>query len=142
MPDADDVFLCNDSIEHVRTLYRKGADVAIGGMLRADKEVHYITNFKTPRQSRGGNVWQHLRTFRKYLFDRIDPSDFKVDGMWIHHTEDWAFMLPIAEMSACPKVIEKIIYLYDPSSFKQILSKNERECLIGRIMEKRSYRRK
>lgn len=142
MPDADDVFLCNDSIEHVQTLYRKGADVAIGGMLRADKEVHYITNFKTPRQNRGGNVWQHLRTFRKYLFDRIVPSDFKVDGMWIHHTEDWAFMLPIAEMSACPKVIEKIIYLYDPSSFKQILSKNERECLIGRIMEKRSYRRK
>lgn len=141
MPDADDAFLVNDAIGYVKSLYESGADMAIGGMLRTDKETYYQIDFESPRQNRGGNVWQPLRTFRKYLFDRIPPSDLKINGDWVPHTEDWALMLPMSEMALHPAYMTRIIYLYEPSSLKQILSKDEREALIGQIIAKPAHRR-
>ena len=99
MPDADDALIRPDAVAYVKDVYAKGADLAVGGILRMDKAVFYSANFHNPRSARGGNVWQPLRTFKKLLFDRINPDDLKVNGEWVPHTEDWAFMLPMAEMA-------------------------------------------
>jgi glycosyltransferase involved in cell wall biosynthesis len=139
MPDADDAFICDDAIAYLKLAYVHGADLAIGGLMRTDKEAKYPANFREPRRNRGGNVWQPLRTFRKYLFDRISPEDLKVDGEWVPHTEDWAFMLPIAEMATAPVQFERTFYLYEPSPLKQSLAKDEREALVAKIVSKPSY---
>ncbi|MGP8125193.1 MAG: glycosyltransferase, partial [Nitrososphaerales archaeon] len=141
MPDADDALLYRDAIEYVKSQYTRGADLAIGGLLRTDRQVFYPANFDSPRASRGGNVWQPLRTFRKYLFDGISVNDLKVDGVWVPHTEDWAIMLPMAEQAVRPIQFGRTIYLYEPSSLKDSLSKEEREALIARIVDKSPYRR-
>lgn len=139
MPDADDSFISDDAISHVKQAYRNGADMGVGGALRTDKEVCYQADFHRPRKNRGGNVWQPLRTFRKHLFDRIRLEDLEVDGEWVPHTEDWALMLPMAEMARSPVQFGRTIYLYDPSPLKQALAKDERESLISRIVGKPSY---
>jgi len=139
MPDADDTLIGSDAVTYVKSMYEQGADLGIGGLLRTDKEVNYQANFDHPRLRRGGNVWQPLKSFRKHLYDRVRPEDLKVDGEWVPHTEDWAFMLPMAEMAEKPVQFQRIIYLYEPSPLKQTLAKEERESLIAKMVSKPSY---
>ena len=108
--DAADALIGEHVLERVRAEYRDGADVTVGSMLRLDKEAFYPPNFDNPRRW-DSNVWQHLRTFRKRLFDAIDVEDLKIDGEWIDLAADWAFMVPIVEMASSPRHIEEPLYL-------------------------------
>jgi hypothetical protein len=87
-------------------------------MLRADKQAEYVVDFKNPRENRGGNVWLHLRTYRKYLYDKIPKDYFQIGGKWIKHSEDGAFMVPIVELAKNPVYIKDTIYFYGPSEDK------------------------
>ena len=78
--------------------------LTVGSMLRPDKEARYAVNLDRPSWW-DSNVWQHLRSFRKRLFDAIDVEDMKLDGEWIELAADWAFMVPIVEMAASPRHI-------------------------------------
>ena len=69
--DADDALLGDRVLERLAEEYEGGADVTVGSMLRTDKVVEYPVCFDRPRERRGGNVWQHLRSLRKRLFDAI-----------------------------------------------------------------------
>jgi glycosyltransferase involved in cell wall biosynthesis len=137
--DADDALLRNDVLEVVKREYDLGADVTVGSMLRVDKEKEYLVDFTNPRENRGGNVWQHLRTFKKYLFDRIREEDLKIDGKWENTATDWLFMLPIVEMATNPKHIKKKLYYYNPGPEKESRRKI-REDIISKIIEKSSYK--
>ena len=108
--DAADALIGEHVLERVRAEYRDGADVTVGSMLRLDKEAFYPPNFDNPGRW-DSNVWQHLRTFRKRLFDAIDVEDLKIDGEWIDLAADWAFMVPIVEMASSPRHIEEPLYL-------------------------------
>ena len=66
--DADDALAGPSVLNRVKDEYDNGADLTVGSMLRLDKEADYPVDFEEPR-SWGSNVWQHLRTFKKYLFD-------------------------------------------------------------------------
>ena len=138
--DADDALIGTDALARVKREYDAGADVTVGSMLRLDKEANYVPNFDNPRSNRGGNVWQHLRTFRKRLFDAISVDDLKLDGQWIDIANDWAFMLPIVEMAARPVHIPDCLYLHDPTSPKDDVLR-EREANIKRIIVMPSYSR-
>ena len=85
--DADDALLGRQVLDRVRAEYEAGADATVGSMLRLDKEVVYPVNFQESRSWRS-NVWQHLRTFRKHLFDAIDVEDLKLDGAWTDLAND------------------------------------------------------
>ena len=100
--DGDDALIGERVLGRVRAEYEDGADVTVGSMLRLDKEASYPVDFDNPR-SWGSNVWQHLRTFKKRLFDAIDVEDLKLDGEWIDLANDWAFMVPIVEMAKQPQ---------------------------------------
>lgn len=141
MLDADDALIGKDALSKVRSRYLNGADLTVGTMIRTDKYREYPVDFKTPRLSRGGNVWQHLRTFRKYLFDSIQEEDLKIQGRWIDEADDWAYMIPMVELSEHPQVIQDIIYFYEPSPEKELRDKNLYEETIAKIVSKRSYRR-
>jgi 2-polyprenyl-3-methyl-5-hydroxy-6-metoxy-1,4-benzoquinol methylase len=136
--DLDDALIGTDALSKVKEAYDNGADVTVGSMIRTDKQTEYPVNFKNPRVNRGGNVWQHLRTYRKYIYDSVPKGYFKVDGDWVKHSEDWAFMIPIVELANNPVEIKQRIYFYEPSENKLERAVQDREMLIAKIMAKPS----
>lgn len=141
MVDADDALIGADALSKVRERYRRGADITVGTMIRADKFKKYPVDLDSPRANRGGNVWQHLRTFKKYLFDAIAEDDLKIDGEWVEDADDWAYMIPMVEMAENPQLLEEIVYFYEPSPGKDTRSVARREDIIGKILAKVPYRR-
>ncbi len=139
MVDADDALATNDALKRILVEYSNGADVTVGSMLRTDKPSYYPVYFSNPRLNKGGNVWQHLRSFKKYLFDAINPDDLKIAGQWIDQAEDWAYMLPIVEMSSNPKQVTESIYFYEPSKDKVTRDRERYEKIIGEIVGKNKY---
>ena len=107
-------------------------------MLRTDKTVSYPVCFDNPRRNRGGNVWQHLRSFRKRLFDAIPDEDLRLDGEYIDLANDWAYMLPIVEMAKHPVHIEEPLYLHEPSGAGKGADRAVRDEVIARIVAKPS----
>jgi SAM-dependent methyltransferase len=141
MVDADDALISTNALSRVWMRYQNGADLTVGTMIRTDKYKEYPVNFKNPRFNRGGNVWQHLRTFRKYLFDSISKEDLMINGKWIEKAEDWAYMVPMVEMANHPEVIHDILYFYEPSPEKKLEDKIAYEGTIGKIISKRPYKK-
>lgn len=132
--DMDDALASPDALKIVLERHRSGADLTVGSMVRTDKKVSYPANFNRPRANRGGNVWQHLRSFRKHLFDRIPVEDVKPGGEWVELANDWSFMLPMTELARKPEQIEEVIYLHEPStSPRPIAEVMNRETVISRI---------
>ena len=72
--DADDALIGDRVLERLAMEYERQADVTVESMLRTDKAADYPVRFDRPRDRRGANVWQHLRSFRKRLFDAIPDS--------------------------------------------------------------------
>ena len=136
--DADDAMIGEHVLERVQAEYADGADATFGSMLRVDKEAFYPPNFDNPRWW-NSNVWQHLRTFRKRLFDAIDVEDLRIDEEWIDISTDWAFMVPIIEMASSPRHILEPLYLYEPANPKTDDSRRERDAVIVRILAKPPY---
>ena len=136
--DADDALIGDDVLLRLAAEYRAGADVTVGSMLRTDKSVDYPVCFEQPRKHRGGNVWQHLRSFKKRLFDAIPDEQLRLDGDYVDLANDWAYMLPIVELAAHPRHIETPLYLYEPSiGSGSPASRTERDAVIARIVEKK-----
>ena len=138
--DADDALIGNRVVDRVLEEYADGADATVGSMLRLDKEKDYPVKFDNPRWW-DSNVWQHLRTFRKRLFDAIDVEDFKINSEWVDLATDWAFMVPIIEMASCPRHIPEALYLYEPAAPKDDRGRRERASVIAQILAKQPYPR-
>ena len=85
-----------------------------------------------------------LRTFKKWLWDEIDPKDFLMpDGEWIRRGTDLAFMFPMLEMAGPKKVrfIKKILYYYNVyGQQKQGLLKHEKMS-VKNTRRKKPYER-
>lgn len=89
------------------------------------------------------SVWSasHFRTFKKWLWDKIDPSDFLMpDGSWIKRSTDRAFMYPMLEMSGKKHVrfIKDIIYHYNVYGQQRKTHEIEMSAL-RHIISKRPY---
>ncbi len=136
--DADDFLISNFVVSHLIEQYNTGIQVTIGSTLRKQKGIlPFVPNFSRPRNMQGGDVWMHLRSFRKYLFDRISYQDFLDDqGEWIDKFNELTFMIPIAEMTQSPKFINWPIYYYDPihlrTSEHYQLNKQTLELMISK----------
>ena len=133
---ADDALIGERVLDRLAVEYERGADVTVGSMLRTDKAADYPVCFDRPRERRGGNVWQHLRSFRKRLFDAIPDDALRLDGGYVDVATDWAFMLPIVEMAEHPVHIAEPLYLYEPSGVGKGAERTEREATIARIVAK------
>ena len=136
--DADDALIGNQVLLRLATEYHRGADVTVGSMLRTDKMANYPVRFDRPREHRGGNVWQHLRSFRKRLFDAIPDDALRLDGEYIDLGNDWAYTLPIVEMAKRPVHIAEPLYLHEPSETgRDPAGRLLREKAIARIVAKK-----
>lgn len=136
--DADDALIGGHVLERVWAEYADGADATVGSMLRLDKNASYQANFDNPRQW-NSNVWQHLRTFKKRLFDAISVEDLKINGEWIDLAADWAYMVPIIEMASSPRLIPDLLYLYEPAVPKDASVRMQRNRIIEVILSKTPY---
>ena len=135
--DADDALIGDGVLSRLAAEYERGADVTVGSMLRTDKAADYPVCFDRPREHRGGNVWQHLRSFRKRLFDAIPDDALRLDGEYVDLANDWAFMLPIVEMARNPVHVTEALYLYESSGIgKDAAGKAAREETVARLVAK------
>jgi hypothetical protein len=155
--DADDALIGRNVLKNLIEKYTFfEADVVVGKMFRTDKlhaHYKYVPNFVNPRLT-GGNVWQHLRSFRKYLFDSLSFEDLKISAfpdsnMDLHesnrfsnrrkfpeHCWDFAYMVPIVEMSQSPMIINHFNVLHDRTTVNTPEIKAIKEAEIGEILNK------
>lgn len=153
--DGDDALLGNDVLQDIVNRYEHmNSDVVIGKMYRTDKFTafyKYTPNFLNPRLY-GGNVWQHLRTFKKYLFDSLSIYDLKLkennsneintqlklksENKWIEYCVDYAYMIPIVEMSKNPQIIDRFNYFHDRSTLNTAELRDKKDQIISKILAK------
>ena|GEM_PF-426162 len=134
--DLDDALIGPGVLDRLGTEYQAGADATVGSMLRTDKHTKYPIDLEHPRRARGGNVWQHLRSFRKRLFDAIPDHELRVRNEYPRIAVDWSFMLPIVEMARRPVHITEPLYLYEPSGMGKGADRTAREAEISFIVSR------
>jgi len=132
--DADDCLIGSGVLDILETEYADGADMTVGSMCRTDKKAYYPACFEQPRTHRGGNVWQHLRSFRKSLFEAIPDEYLRLDGNYVELASDWALMLPMAELAVSPRWIEHTLYLHEPGGARDAATIQQRELVIAALM--------
>ena len=147
MLDGDDALIGNTVLTTILQKYAAyNADVAIGRFhqtYRIQPHYRYPTDFINPRKT-GGNVWQHLKTFKKYLFDSIPLPYFKhkeatenlYESKWLQTCDDFAFMVPIVEMSKQPILLDEICYYYERDYEKRNDNRSIKEECIAEILTK------
>lgn len=133
--DADDALIGDRVLGRLHDVYAGGADLTVGAMLRTDKEITYEVRFDNARRRpSGGCVWQHLRSFRKHLFDRVPDNALKLGGRYIEVAQDWAFMLAMVEVAQHPVALADKLYLYEPWGEGKGDQRAWREQTIGCIV--------
>lgn len=147
MLDGDDALIGNSVITTIAEKYDAyNADFAVGSFhqtYRIQPHYRYPVDFTNPRKS-GGNVWQHLKTFKKYLFDSVPLTYFKhsVEGeklyesKWLQTCDDFAFMVPIVEMSQQPIQLHDINYYYERDYETRNDDRDIKEKCIADILTK------
>jgi len=155
--DADDALIGKNALKNIAEKYSYwGADVVVGKMYRTDK-IHahykYTPNFINPRLY-GGNVWQHIRSFKKYLFDSLSFDDLKIENKQQQNDDiflskrfshkmifpencwDFAYMVPIVEMSENPMCINHFNIYHDRTTKNTTKIKQLKESIICEILSK------
>jgi 2-polyprenyl-3-methyl-5-hydroxy-6-metoxy-1,4-benzoquinol methylase/glycosyltransferase involved in cell wall biosynthesis len=139
--DADDCLIGTEVLEILDAEYICGADMTVGSMCRTDKNAHYPACFEQPRAHRGGNVWQHLRSFKKSLFEAIPDDYLRLDGEYVDQASDWALMLPMTELAVSPRWIEQRLYLHEPSGARDPRTIQRRESVIAALIAREPLHR-
>jgi len=133
--DLDDALIGPGVLTRLAREYASGADLTVGSMFGTDKGRHYTPDFADPR-GRASNLWQHLRSFKKRLFDAIPPEAFRLDGRWIDEAYDWAFMVPLVELAVSPRYVPEELYYYEPTGPKSSADRERRDAIIADILAK------
>ena len=134
--DADDHLIGCQVLNRLAEEYDRGADLTVGSMLRTDKRASYPVRLDMPRCHRGGNVWQHLRSFRKRLFDALPDAKLQIDGSFVELASDWAFMLPMVEAAQKPVWIKEPLYMHEPGEDRNPARAKTREQVIAQLIER------
>lgn len=111
--DLDDALMSPRVSARLMQAVTEGADVVNGGMFRPDKPLQlYEPDYRQPRAKGGGNVWSHLRGFRKRLFDALPRQYLEHHGTWVDDVTDYAVMLPLCELTRQPTFIGDLFCYY------------------------------
>ena len=134
--DMDDSLIGSQVLQELAQAHDNGADLTVGSMVRTDKPADYKACFGDLGAARGGNVWQHLRSFRKRLFDGIPDWRLRLDGKYVEICVDWAFMIPMVERATAPRYLPSKLYYYESSGLGKAGQIAARESAIARIMKR------
>lgn len=135
--DLDDALLDNKIVSKLKTKLKEGNDVIHGGMFRPNKPLKiYKAEYVNCREKRGGNVWMHLRAFKKSLYEKIPESELKINDQWIKDCTDFATMIPLVEKSSKPIFIPEYWYLHENSIERSLELNGSRKNIIDQIVNK------
>jgi hypothetical protein len=135
--DLDDALISRSAVRRLREARDAGRDVVLAAMFRPDKPCKlYRPDFAAPRARWGGDVWIHLRAFRKRLFDAVPDDALQLDGEWIAHCTDYATMIPIVELARNPVYLPEYLYHHERSTPRTPALRAEKDALIRRILAK------
>lgn len=139
--DLDDALMDASVVSRLRAAHRDGHDVVLGTCFRPDKPLQlYEPDVASPRSSWGGEVWPHLRSFRKRLFDVVPDAYFQLDGAWVEECTDYATMVPIVELARRPLVIPEYLYFHERSTPRTPQARARKDEIIRRILDKPTLR--
>ena len=111
--DLDDVLMSPDAVSCLLAAQAAGADMINGVMFRPDKPLQvYLPNYENARSLGGGNLWAHLRGFRKQLFDALPRDYLQRNGVWLEEVTDYGIMLPLSELAKQPCFIGNLYCYY------------------------------
>ncbi len=145
--DTDDALIGQNALLDIQKKYEMwGVDCTCGRVhqtYRIQPEYRYPVDFLNPRE-RGGNVWQHTKTFKKYLFTSIPLNYFLKESFlskisersWYEKCDDFAMMIPIVEMSKSPYQMDFINYYYERDYDKRDMDRELKNECIGSILSK------
>ncbi|WP_197047234.1 glycosyltransferase family 2 protein [Paucibacter sp. KBW04] len=124
--DQDDALMHVDVVKMLREAWQAGADLINAPMFRPEKPLaQYRVDYAQPRQRGGGNVWSHLRAFRKSLFERVPSSAWEsAPDAWC--LSDFLTMVPMAELAEKPTWLDGP-YLYWHQRLPYSAERKERE---------------
>ena len=128
--DQDDALMGNSVVTLLREQMEQGADLIQMPMFRPDKPLkQYHPDYRHPRSNGGGEVWSHLRSFRKSLFDRI-PKEYLYREDRFVVPSDYATMLPMAELAQKPVFIEQCYgYFHQRQPYSQTVKEEQHQML-------------
>ncbi len=123
--DGDDRFAHPEVISRLREVYSSPAVDLTYGNYRPDPphdgcppvkpippEVCADTTYRRWAQ-RNGTCWNHLRTFRRRIFDAIPDSYMKMRGQWLDGGADYALMTPALELAGGRHfMFDEVLVLY------------------------------
>mgnify|MGYP001202067264 CR=1 FL=1 len=151
--DGDDWFASSQTLTHLNSYYSDNScwltygsyilfPMGIPGPEPSEYPEDVINNNTYRKDS-----WRasHLRTFRRHLWDRLDPEDLKDDnGEFYKMTYDQAIMLPLLEMAGdrC-KYIPEILHVYNKQNPLNVdkIKAAEQAQLAQVIRSKKPYER-
>lgn len=130
--DGDDWLASPGVLSRVLQEYKNGAFMTHGSYQHLSNGRKMINRFDLPfdRKNKKHAVY-HLRTFKRFLFDRVDEKDLKdSDGNFFRMTGDMALFFPMAEMAGeSLHFISDILLVYNDENplndFKQNLALQE-----------------
>jgi hypothetical protein len=106
--DGDDTLATPEALSIVAGVYAQtDCWMTYGSWISNDPAHHGMPRGLWPAYQDGENRFRELpwlgtalRTWKKWLWDLIDPRDFRdAEGEWLRYAEDQATMLPMLEMS-------------------------------------------
>lgn len=152
--DGDDALIGSTVFEAIVKAYRgRSADAVIGRVyqtFRLQPHYRYPVNFINPRdKEKDSNVWQHIRSFKKYLFDSLEIPDLKSENntdeadikkfpsaRWMEECTDYAMMIPIVEMSVNPLQLDYFTYYYERLVYSPSQKAKKEECIVEILNKK------
>lgn len=111
--DLDDALMSPHVASRLLAAQAAGADLINAVMFRPDKPLQeYPPSYENARSLGGGNLWSHLRGFRKRLFDVLPRNYLQYDGAWLDDVTDYGIMLPLSELAEHPYFIDDLYCYY------------------------------
>jgi tetratricopeptide (TPR) repeat protein len=115
--DGDDK-LQPDALAWINGAYMRGAWMTYGSFTTSTGRPNWMPPY--PHHVVEANAFRswpwsvpHPKTFRKELFDKIDPADFQHEGQWFQTAGDVALMIPMLEMAGHRALyIPEVLYEY------------------------------
>jgi glycosyltransferase involved in cell wall biosynthesis len=135
--DQDDALAHPAALREVLEAGATGHDVVLAAPYRPDTPTRvYEPQFSRVRETYGGDVWIHLRAFRKRLFDALPDAALEMDGRPLEYLVDYATMIPIVQQARSAVYLPRFRYWHERSTLLDADGERERDRLILRILAK------
>ncbi|MCP9760236.1 glycosyltransferase [Aquitalea sp. S1-19] len=133
--DLDDALMSPEVVGRLYQAIADGVDLVHGVMFRPDKPLQlYQPDYQAPRRKGGGNVWTHLRGFRKRLFDALPVHYLQYQGEWVGDVADYAVMLPLTELAQQPWFIDDLFCYYHQREPYSASRKTKQKAILDGLL--------